>query len=82
MYNELAIKQLVATQGWKEVEKMFIDEVVNNSLPKEFATKGKSAEQIALECMAREYASDMVTNVLNKVKGISNKKVFEEEKYI
>ena len=79
MINENAIKLLVQTAGWKEAEKMFIDEIVYNSLPKNFATKGKSIEEIALECKAREMASNMVTTVLDRIKNIANKTVFVAE---
>jgi len=79
--NELAIKQLVASKGWVEVLNVFNEEILENKLPKNFATKGKTAEIIALECMAREMASNMVDKCIKKIERVANKQELKKESW-
>lgn len=81
MINELAIKQVVNTQGWKEVEKIIIEEVENNKLPANFSTSGKTNEEIARECSAREMASNIIKQCLNNIYRVAGKKEFKKESW-
>jgi hypothetical protein len=65
-----AIKNIVEQEGFKYIEQVFLDEILEGKKPINFKTEGKTSEMIALEVMAREKASKMVTNVLSKLKRI------------
>jgi hypothetical protein len=65
-----AIKNIVEQEGFKYIEQVFLDEILEGKKPINFKTEGKTSEMIAIEAMAREKASKMVTNVLSKLKRI------------
>jgi hypothetical protein len=65
-----AIKNIVEQEGFKYIEQVFLDEILEGKKPINFKTEGKTSEMIAIEVMAREKASKMVTNVLSKLKRI------------
>ena len=79
--NELALKQLVASKGWEEAQKIFAIKITEHKLPKNFATSGKTAELIALECMAREQASKIVEKCIKEINNIGNKKTLDKESW-
>lgn len=81
MINELAIKQVVNSQGWKEVERIIIEEVEENKLPANFHTNGKSNEEVARECAAREQASLIIKECLNKIYRVAGKQEFKKESW-
>jgi len=81
MYSETvkkAIKNIVEQEGFKYIEQVFIDEVLEGKKPLNFKTEGKTAEMIAIEAMAREKASKMVMSALLKVKRFKNETISEK----
>jgi hypothetical protein len=79
--NKQAIKQLVEQPAFQYIEDMFMEEIVDGKKPLNFKTEGKTAEMIALEAMAREKASKMVINVLNKLRRIKNSQEYGKESF-
>ena len=57
------------------------EEVVNNSLPANFLTSGKTNEEIARECSAREMASNIIKQCLNNIYRVAGKKEFKKESW-
>lgn len=79
--NELAIKKLTETKGWQEILKVFDEEITKYNFVDNYKTEGKTIEQIALECRAREIASDIVKKTLNRIANTGNTLV-ERKPYI
>ena len=67
----IAIKQIVKTEGWNEILKMFNKEIENN-LDTRNIKETMSAEHIKLEVMSRNKASKIVNRVLKKIQKIVN----------
>jgi hypothetical protein len=73
-----AIKQIVEQEAFKYIEQVFIDEILEGKKPLNFKTEGKTAEMIAIEAMAREKASKMVTSALLKLKRFKKETISEK----
>jgi len=59
------IKNLINTRGWKEVEKMFDEEIAVNHKDINSDLDDKT---LAREIRARIIASDKMTNLLNRIR--------------
>jgi len=79
--NETAIKQLVNNKGWLEFLEIVKDEITEYNIPKNFHTIGKVPEIVAVECMAREKASEIVEKCIAKVNRIAGKTEMNKESY-
>jgi len=80
--NGTAIKQLVTTKGWQEFLEIIKDEIIESKLPKNYLTSGKTADIIALECMARERAVKIVEKCIGKVNRIAGKVEMNKDSFI
>ena len=80
--NIIAIKQLVTTKGWQEFLEIVKDEITEAKLPKNYLTSGKTADIIALECMAREKAVMIVEKCIGKVNRIAGKTEMNKESFV
>ena len=70
--NKQAIKSIVETPAWQEIEEFFKEEFLEGKKPLNIKTEGKSAEMIALEVMARNQAAKNVNNALTKLRRIAS----------
>lgn len=76
-----AIRQTAQTVGWKYIEAIFHDEVVDGKKPTTFNTEGKSNEMIAREVTAREMAAKLVVRALNKIEKIAKEEKVKQVVY-
>jgi hypothetical protein len=79
--NKQAIKSIVETPAWQEIENFFKEEMLEGKKPLNIKTEGKSADMIALEVMAREQAAKSVDNALKKLRRIANNAESEKESW-
>lgn len=79
--NKLLLKSIITTKGWQEVVRIFDEEIFKSLMPENFHTAGKIPEIVAVECVAREKASKMVKDILNKITVAGNDKDLEKESW-
>ncbi len=77
-----AVKQILDSKGWLEIEQMFLDEFLEINKPINFRTDGKTNEQIASEVKGLEYSSKAVRRFLNKLNRIKNPIEIKKKTYI
>jgi len=80
--NTTAIKQLVTTKGWQEFLEIVKEEITESKLPKNYLTNGKTADTIALECMAREKAVKIVEKCIGKINRIAGKVEMNKDSFV
>lgn len=76
-----AIRQTVNSVGWKYIDAVFQDELVDGKKPTTFNTEGKSNEMIAREVTAREMAAKLVVRALNKIDKIAREEKVKQVVY-
>lgn len=79
--NKQAIKSIVETPAWAEIEELFREEVLEGKKPLNIKTEGKTAEMIAMEVMAREQAAKSVDKVLKKIRRIAGTADYDRDSW-
>jgi hypothetical protein len=79
--NINAIKSIVKTPAWSEIENYFRDEVLENKRLLNIKLEGKTNEMIATEYMAREMTAKIIDRVLNKLKRLAQDSNIEKQSF-
>ena len=67
-----AIKQTMATPGWKYVLELFEEEFISGKKVTSFVTEGKTNEMIAREVTAKEISAKAIDKIMKKLDKIKN----------
>lgn len=76
--NTEAIKSVLSSQGWIEIEAIFREEFLSE---KRIKTEGKSNEQIVSEVKAKEYMIKATERFLKRLSRIANPVIKEKQSF-
>jgi hypothetical protein len=79
--NKDNIKSTILSAGWKDIEAIFREEILEGRKAVNYNTNGKDYQTIAVETMAREKAAKTLEKILKRINGYKSDPEIKKESF-